>query len=441
MSEPIADKILIRPLSGKPEATVRVPGSKSYTNRALAAASLAEGSSRLRGALFSDDTRYMAAALGQLGLHVAKDEDEAEKDEDEAEMEIVGCAGRIPERDVQVFVGNAGTAARFLTVLLSLGRGRYHLDGVERMRERPMADLLRALRHLGVTVECLGRPDCVPLIVSGASRSNWSLPAELTLPGTASSQFVSGLLLSAPHLAAGLTVNIEGRLVSQPYLDMTAQVMKSFGVEVENDAYQTFRVAAGQKYVGADYDVEPDASAASYFFAAAAITGGRITVRGLGTDSLQGDLRFVDVLERMGATVIREARSTTLIGPERLSGVEVDMRDLSDTAQTLAVVAPFAEGPTRITGIGFIRKKETDRVGAVVEELRRLGVTAVEEGDGMRISPGLPKPGQVRTYDDHRMAMSFALLGLRVPGIEILNPACTSKTFPRYWAVLDGLRR
>lgn len=434
MAQQHPERIRIRPLSRAPQGTVRVPGSKSYTNRALAVAALASGDSVLTGALFSDDTQYMAAALGQLGLRV-------HTDEADARIEVSGCAGVVPNQDAKVYVGNAGTAARFLTVLLSLGQGRYELDGSARMRERPMEDLLAALRTLGVGVECLGQADCFPLVVSGAPRRNWKQPARLTLPGTASSQFVSGLLLSAPHLAQGVTVDIAGRLVSQPYLDLTIQVMAAFGVSVENHAYESFTVAPGQRYTATHYAVEPDASAASYFFAAAAITGGTVTVEGLGTQSLQGDLGFVNVLEQMGATVVRTATSTTVIGPAQLRGVEVDMRDLSDTAQTLAVVAPFASSPTRITGIGFIRRKETDRVGAVVKELQRLGVDALEEEDGMLIKPGPVRPGAVATYDDHRMAMSFALLGLRSEGIEILDPKCTSKTFPTYWDVLEGLRQ
>jgi 3-phosphoshikimate 1-carboxyvinyltransferase len=246
-------------------------------------------------------------------------------------------------------------------------------------------------------------------------------------------------LLSAPYLG-GLTLNVEGRLVSQPYMDMTAQVMQAFGVAVQNDNYELFRVSPQAGYQAADYVVEPDASAASYFFAAAALTGSRISVEGLGTDSLQGDLGLVDILEQMGVSVEREKNRTTVIGGAPLKGVEVDMRDLSDVAQTLAVVAPFASTETRITGIGFIRNKETDRVGAVVTELKRLGIDAEEEDDGYVIRPSKPQAGTVETYDDHRMAMSFALLGLTRPGIRIANPGCTSKTFPHYFEVLERLR-
>jgi len=420
--------IRVEPLKIAPKATVRVPGSKSYTNRALVCAALAEGTSTLDGALFSDDTQYMAEALSALGLAVTAEPNEYR-------LTVQGCAGHLPNRDVDLFAGNAGTAARFLAVMLCLGKGKYRLDGVERMRERPMGPLLAALRQIGACVEELGKPSCLPVRLSAGSAPYRG--AALSLPGTASSQFFSGLLLSAPYLG-GITLEVEGRLVSQPYLDMTAQVMQSFGITMNNASYQRFEVAPGA-YRATHYQVEPDASAASYFFAAAAITGGEVTVEGLGTQSLQGDLGFVDILERMGAQVLRQPKRTTVIGPKVLQGVEVDMRDLSDTAQTLAVVAPFASSPTRITGIGFIRAKETDRVGAVVRELQRLGIDATEEEDGMIVRPGQPKPGKVSTYHDHRMAMSFALLGLKHPGIEILDPSCTSKTFPTYFEVLAGL--
>jgi 3-phosphoshikimate 1-carboxyvinyltransferase len=386
----------------------------------------------ISGALFSDDTKVMLGALGELGIGVHADA-AAER------FEVVGCAGELPEVDAELFVGNAGTAARFLTAMTALGAGRYRLDGVPRMRERPMADLLAALRQLGVSITEHGRPGCFPITVSGRDRSRALV--EVSLPGSASSQFISGLLLAAPYFGGEVVVRVDGELVSKPYLDMTTQVMESFGVDVSNENYQSFRVASGQAYRGTDYAVEPDASAASYFFAAAAITGGRVRVEGLGTQSRQGDLGLVDVLEQMGAKVEREPNAMTVQGTGELRGVEVDMKNLSDVAQTLAVVAPFASSPTRITGIGFIRKKETDRIGAVVTELRRIGIEAEEEADGYVIAPGSPVAGEIHTYDDHRMAMSFALIGLRVPGITILDPSCTSKTFPSYFQVLECLRR
>ena len=301
-----------------------------------------------------------------------------------------------------------------------------------------MAHLLEALRSLGTTIVEHGKPGCFPITISGKGRNR--APVSVSLPGSASSQFISGLLLSGPYFGGDVEVRVDGELVSKPYLDMTQAVMKDFKVELTNHDYTRFTVAAGQTYQGIPYRIEPDASAASYFFAAAAITGGTVTVEGLGSNSRQGDLDLVHILGEMGAHVVQETDRTTVTGTGSLRGIEVDMRNLSDVAQTLAVVAPFASSPVRITGIGFIRNKETDRVGAVVKELNRLGIGAQEESDGYVVKPGTPKPGRVETYDDHRMAMSFALLGLRHPGITILNPACTSKTFPDYFAVLETLR-
>jgi 3-phosphoshikimate 1-carboxyvinyltransferase len=420
------------PLSQPVDAEVQVVGSKSFTNRALIVAALARGDSLLTGALFSDDTRYMAEALRALGIEV-------EADEARATLAVRGKDGHVPNQQARCFVGNAGTAARFLPLLMALGAGVYELDGIPRMRERPIAPLLDALAALGVRVECLGAPGCVPLRVHGGSL----VGGQVSIPGNISSQYISGLMMAAPVLRDGLVLKIEGELVSRPYLEMTAQTMRDFGAELARDGERTFRISGGQHYLGRHYAVEPDASAASYFFAAAAITGGRVRVAGLGTRSLQGDRNLVHIFARMGCRVTEADTYTEVQGPApgALMGVDVDMADLSDVAQTLAVVAPFASTPTRVTGIGFIRKKETDRVGAVVRELTRLGVPAQEEPDGFVIQPGLPLPGEVETYEDHRMAMSFALLGLVRPGIVISNPGCVSKTFPTYFDVLETLRR
>jgi 3-phosphoshikimate 1-carboxyvinyltransferase len=384
----------------------------------------------LEGALMSDDTRYMARALSALGFNVTADLAAAR-------FTLEGAAGNVPSASASVFVGNAGTAARFLPALMALGRGTYELDGNTAMRTRPIQPLLDALRTLGADAVSLAGSGCPPIRVRAAGLTGGTA----RLPGGVSSQYFSALLMVAPYAREGITLEVDGELVSKPYMDMTAQAMATFGAGVEQDGYWRFRVAPGQVYSGRRYVVEPDASAASYFFAAAAITGGRVAIPGLGRSSLQGDLAFVRILERMGCAVRQSETETEVSGPPvgQLRGVEVDMANLSDTAQTLAAVAVFASAPTRITGIGYIRRKETDRIGAVVRELGRLGIRAEEEADGYTVHPGTLRPGAVETYDDHRMAMSFALLGLRAPGIRILDPACTSKTFPTYFEVLDEL--
>jgi 3-phosphoshikimate 1-carboxyvinyltransferase len=425
MTEPVR----IEPLSRPPDATVVVPGSKSLTNRALLAAALAPGTSRLTGLLFADDTEAMLECLARLHVGVVADRPAAI-------ASIDGLAGQLPPGPVELDARLSGTTSRFLLPALALGDGPYRLDGGEPLRRRPMGDGIAALRHLGAEVLDEAAPGHLPVTVSAGT----SLRSTVEVAGDASSQFLSGLLLAGPCLPAGLTVEVAGGLVSEPYVEMTCAVMDAFGVRVEQPRAGTYEVAA-TGYRAASYEVEPDASAASYFLAAAAISGGRVTVQGLGRDSVQGDLRFVDVLESMGASVQWTDRSVTVEGRGRLRGVNVDLRHFSDMAQTLAVAAVFADSPTTIEGIGFIRAKESDRIGAVVTELRRCGVEATALDDGMVIRPGAPHGARIETYDDHRMAMSFALLGLRVEGIEIADPDCVAKTFPGYFGVLDSLRR
>jgi 3-phosphoshikimate 1-carboxyvinyltransferase len=325
----------------------------------------------------------------------------------------------------------SGTTARFVAPVLALGHGRYTLDGAARLRQRPMSDLVTALRQLGASVT----DDQLPFTVTAVGLSG----GRVAVAADASSQFASGLLLAAPAMASGLRLELSTSSVSRPYLDLTADVMRSFGAVVTAEGETAFVVAPGG-YRPSPYAVEPDASAASYFFAAAAICGGRVTVEGLGSRSRQGDLAFVGLLERMGASVKQTATATTVAGTRPLHGIEVDMADLSDTAATLAVTAAFASTPTRVTGIGFIRAKESDRIAAVVTELRRLGIDADEEPDGFVVRPGAFRPGRIETYDDHRVAMSFSLVGLRVPGVEIADPGCVAKTFPGYFEALDALR-
>jgi 3-phosphoshikimate 1-carboxyvinyltransferase len=422
--------IEIHPLSRPPRATVAVPGSKSLSNRALLVAALADGPCVLTRALFSDDTRYMAEALRTLGVPVTADE-AAER------FSVEGAGGRIPAREADLFIGNSGTSARFLTASLALGRGRYRLDGTPRMRQRPIQPLLDALQNLGAYAYSELGTGCPPVIVEASGLPGGSTPIQ----GSLSSQYLSGLLMAGPYMRDGLEVRIEGELVHRPYVDLTLGLMAGFGVRAEEPAPGVFRVPGGQRYAAREYAIEPDASAASYFFAAAAVTGGRVRVEGLGTRTRQGDIRFVDVLERMGCAVRWAEDAVEVEGPPRLRGVRVDMNDISDTALTLAAIAPFADSPVEITGIAHSRVQETDRVSAVAAELGRLGVRVEERPDGLLIHPGPVRPAEVRTYDDHRMAMSFAVTGLAAPGVRIHDPACVAKTFPRYFEALEQLRR
>ncbi|MDI6097922.1 3-phosphoshikimate 1-carboxyvinyltransferase [Actinoplanes sp. NEAU-A12] len=415
------DVLAVEPLTTPVDATVRPPGSKSITNRALLCAALAPGTSTLTGALFADDTRAMMSAVAALGATV-------EPDEQRSTVVVTGVDPRVAGAPGSVDARQSGTTSRFLLPAAALFAGRTVVDGAEQLRARPFGPVLDALRQVGADIEELGRPGCLPAAVHGPAHGGF-----VEVSGHISSQFLSGLLMAGPLMDRGLAVSLTSPLVSVPYVEMTQSVMASFGAVVNG-----LTVEPGG-YRPADYAIEPDASAASYFLGAAAITGGRVTVSGLGAGSLQGDVRFADLLERMGASVTRTADSLTVRGGGRLQGIDVDMADISDTAQTLAAVAVFADSPTRVTGIGFIRKKETDRLAAVVTELRRAGIDAVEDADGFTIHPGAPRPTRFATYDDHRMAMSLSLIGLRAPGIEIADPGCVAKTYPAYFTDLATL--
>ncbi|WP_435005191.1 3-phosphoshikimate 1-carboxyvinyltransferase [Tundrisphaera lichenicola] len=407
-------------------ARVRVPGSKSLTNRALIVAALADGPSTLTGALDSDDTRVMVDSLGRLGIQV-------EHDPSTATIQIQGCANKIPRQQAELYVANSGTSLRFLTAMVATGSGTFHLDGTPRMRERPVADLLQALNGLGADARSDLGTGCPPVTIKASGLDG----GYAFVRGDVSSQFLSGLLMALPYSRDTTTVEVEGVLVSKPYVAMTMSVMESFGVRINNRKDRRFDIRPA-RYTGRTYAIEPDASAASYMFAAAALTGSTITVEGLGTESIQGDIAFVDLLEHMGCTVTREKDSTTVTGGS-LRGIDVDMNAISDTVMTLAVVALFAGGITRIRNVAHIRHKETDRIGALATELRKLGATVEEQPDGLTIfPPSRITPARIATYDDHRMAMSFALAGLKAPGVTILDPGCVAKTYPGFW---DDLAR
>jgi 3-phosphoshikimate 1-carboxyvinyltransferase len=403
-----------------------LPGSKSITNRCLLVAALADGESVLENALFSEDSLIFAACLRALGVPV-------EADEARSAFRVAGRGGILSDGDASLWVGNAGTAARFITSLTIVGRGAYAVDGVAAMRERPMDELLDVLAAQGAEVTWQGKPGHVPFTIRGAGGLEGG---EMTLAAGRTSQQVSGLLLIAPYARRDVTLRVPGKMVSPSYVDMTIELMRRWGVRVQRPDAETFVVEHGQRYVPSRHAVEPDASGASYFFAAAAAVGGRARVRHLSAASLQGDLRFVDVLERMGCKVSREADAVEVRCDGSLAGVDVDMNDISDTAPTLAAIAPLATGPVTIRNVEHMRWKETDRIHAVVTELARLGARVEELRDGLVVHPSKLHPGVVSTYKDHRMAMAFSILGLRSPGIQISDPGCVAKTFPTFFDLL-----
>ncbi|HUI26646.1 MAG TPA: 3-phosphoshikimate 1-carboxyvinyltransferase [Candidatus Kryptonia bacterium] len=429
------DAIEIRPLARPPDAVVTVPGSRSLTNRALLVAALGAGRSVLDGAGFSDDTDVMAAAWRQLGVAVTADAGARR-------VVVEGCGGRWPVTRADVNVGAAGTAMRFLTAALCVGHGQYRIDGSARMRQRPIQDLLEALNQLGARTRSEHDTGCPPVVIDAGGLPGGSA----TVAGDKSSQFLSALLMAAPYAQRDVSITVRGRLIARPFVDMTIGVMGDFDVACEREGDVRFDVRCGQRYRGRTYQVEPDALGAHYFFAAAAVTGGRVRVSGIGRRSRQGDVRFVDVLKAMGAGVTcgRDSSGEEFIevtGPAQLDGVEVDLNEISDTALTLAAIAPFARAPVRIRNVAHIRLQESDRLRAAATELQRLGVTVNERDDGLDIQPSAVRPATVHTYDDHRVAMSFALIGLRVAGIRIADPACVAKTFPDYFSRLETLRR
>lgn len=427
-----ADSLEVHPihgLHGLANFDVRPPGSKSITNRALICAALADGPTTLAGVLFADDTVAMLECLGALGVGI-------EEGDDATSLLVRGGGGAVSAGDVSLDANLSGTTARFIAPVASLLAQRVTLDGGEPLRRRPMGELFDAMRDLGVTIDTGSAEDRLPAQISGALRGG-----PVTLSADVSSQFLSALLLSAPVTEIGLEVRIDSEVVSAPYVDMTLRVMESFGAEIERTD-DTITVAPSGYRSPGEYVVEPDASAASYFMAAPAICGGRSRIIDLDLNSMQGDIRLVEILDAMGMYIVARDGFIEVRETGDLHGVEIDMSDCSDVAQTLAIVATQADSPTRVTGIGFIRAKETDRIAAVVTELRRLGIDATEEPDGFVVRPGsgAPNPGVVSTYDDHRMAMSFALLGLRYPGITIADPKCVAKTYPSFWHDLGQVR-
>lgn len=425
---------------GPVHGSIRPPGSKSLTNRALICAAFADGSSHLSGALRSDDTEVMITALQTIGV-------ELEVSDDGRSLRVEGMPRarfRPTTQQHELFIGNSGTTIRFLTAALSALGGSFHLHGVPRMHQRPIGDLTDALRPIcDGLIRCESPAGCPPVTIRTAG---WS-GDHVQVAGHVSSQYLSGLMMAAPITGKQVHVEVTGELVSRPYVEMTAQVISDFGAPVQlseaagGDGAPTLICAIDGRggYQARRYAIEPDASAASYFWAAAAISGGEVTVEGLSADALQGDVRFVDCLEQMGCRVQRGDDSITVSGPETLQGIDVDMNTISDTVQTLSVVALFATGTTRVRGVAHNRFKETDRIGDLATELRKLGAEVSETADGLAITPGPVTAATLETYDDHRMAMSLSLAGLRIPGVKIKNPACTAKTYPHFFDDLQQL--
>lgn len=423
----LPDKLTLSPIH-KISGNVVLPGSKSLSNRILLLSMLSEGKTEIQNLLDSDDVRRMVEALETLGIQL-------EENRAENFITVSGTSGIIPAKEATLMLGNAGTAIRPLTAAMTLGHGRFVLDGVQRMRERPIIDLVNGLSQLGANLRCINGTDCPPVEVIADG-----LPGGITrLSGVISSQYLTAILLAAPYADKEVQIEITDKLVSVPYVEMTLRLMQSFGVSVNHENFRLFRIPRQTYRSPGSIFVEGDASSATYFLAGAAITKGTVTVKGCGTDGLQGDVRFAEVLEKMGAKVEWEPQQVKLTG-NSLNGVDVDMNKMPDAAMTLAVAALFASGPTAIRNIYNWRVKETERLQAVSTELRKLGAEVEEGYDYLVIQP----PEQIRkaeidTYDDHRMAMAFSLAACGESPITINNPGCVSKTFPDYFEVLNGL--
>ena len=422
------DELEIIPLTGPLDARVAVPGSKSITNRAMILAAMAQGRSVIDSVLLSDDTRYMTDALRVLGFIV-------EVDEDAHRITVGGRGGVIPANGGEIFVGGAGTAMRFLVAMVTLGEGRFRIDGNQRMRQRPIGPQLDAMQRLGASVYSERDNNCPPVIVD-ASRARFE-GGETSIDARVSSQFVSAMLMPAPIWKAGLKLRVIGD-AARPFIDMTLRLMEAWGTHNSVEGDQIV-VPGGQWYRAQRFAVEPDASSASYFAAAAALVGGAVKIEGLSSNSVQGDLGFLGVLQRMGARVTWHPDYVEVVGTGQLTGVDVAMNAMPDMVPTLAALAPFASSPTKIRNVAFIRHHESDRIRVLATELRRIGADVSETEDGLEIRPSTMRPAPIETYDDHRIAMSFAVTGLKLPGTKIKNPSCVAKTFPDFFTRLSAL--
>ncbi|NIO06154.1 MAG: 3-phosphoshikimate 1-carboxyvinyltransferase [Proteobacteria bacterium] len=413
----------MRPLS-RLNVEITVPGSKSYTARALVIGALACRETLLKNHLRSADTAHMLQGLEALGAKFL---------ETPQGLLIRGMGGKLFVPTEPISLGGAGTAVRFLTTAASLCGRRVVIDGSQRMRERPIQDLLDALRPLGIVARSLNRNGCPPVVIEGGQFEG----GKTKLRGSKSSQFLSSILLASPYAREGVEVEVTESLVSQSYVDLTMAIMRDFGAQVTHENYRIFRVLPGS-YLGREYMIEGDFSSASYFFAAAAVTGGRVRVRGINPCTKQGDRGLLDVLEAMGCRVSYGDSSVEVTGGS-LRGVDVDMKTMPDSVQTLAVVAAFAEGTTHVSGIEHLQYKETDRLASLKQELEKLGIQATVGDNCLTVRGGRPHGAEIETYMDHRMAMAFAVAGLRVPEIVIRDSECVNKSFPAFWALLEEL--
>ena len=404
---------------------VVVPGSKSYTHRLLIAAALSDGQCRIHNPLRSEDTLLTMGALKQMGVHIHDTGDS---------ITVQGTGGALGPCDRPIYLANSGTSMRLLTGVAALGMGPYTLTGSKRMHERPIQDLLDGLIPLGVDARSVNNDGCPPVIINGGHLKGGATSVRCRI----SSQFISSLLLMAPCTSEGVDIRVTEGLVSRPYVDMTIDIMEKLGIRVRRQAYERFRIAGGQPYRAGDYMVEPDCSQAGYFWAAAAITGAAIRVRGISATSRQGDVQFARVLEQMGCHVNYDQEGITVTGGP-LRAVTVDMADMPDVVPTLAVVAAFARGTTVIENVAHLREKESDRLGTVAHELNRMGISAEVTDSGLTITGGAPGGAEIETYNDHRIAMSFAVAGLTVPGVKIRGEQCVEKSFPNYWDVFNSL--
>jgi 3-phosphoshikimate 1-carboxyvinyltransferase len=409
------------------DAVVRLPGSKSYTHRALIVSALADGESVLVNPLRSEDTEHTAQALQELGIPVFWEE---------TSLYVLGQGGRLRGEEETIFVGNSGTSMRFLTALAALRNGRTLLDGSERMRRRPIGELLAGLESLGIRAYSKGDNGCPPVIVESLGLKG----GRVRIKGEESSQFLSALLMVAPYALRDVYVEVADRLVSKPYVDITRDVMAAFGVEIQSEGYRSFFVRSGQRYFPQRYQIEGDASHASYFFSAAAVTRGKLRVENFNPVSVQGDTGFLSILERMGCEVLRGDGWAEVLGKE-LQGIEIDMNAMPDLVPTLTVTAAFAQGKTVMKNIGHLRFKESDRIRALNSELAKMGIRVEEGEDWLRIEGGEAHGAEIETHDDHRLAMSFAIAGLVVPGVKIKGEQCVDKSFPGFWETFGGLYR